>query len=78
MEIAVTDTGAGFHSADAEGLLQRFYGVDPARTRHTGSGIGLTIARALIEAQAGTLTAHSPGPGAGSAFTIRLPGATLN
>lgn len=76
VELSVTDTGAGFDPADAERLFQRFYRADPARTRQTGSGIGLTIARALIEAQAGTLTAHSPGPGAGSTFTIHLNRAT--
>lgn len=76
IELSVTDTGAGFDPAEAERLFQRFYRADPARTHQAGSGIGLTIARALIEAQAGTLTAHSPGPGAGATFTIHLPRAT--
>lgn len=76
IELSVTDTGAGFDPADAERLFQRFYRADPARTHQTGSGIGLTIARALIEAQAGTLTAHSPGLGAGSTFTLHLPRAS--
>lgn len=76
VELSVTDTGTGFDPADAEHLFQRFYRADPARTTQTGSGIGLTIARALVEAQHGTLTAHSPGPGAGSTFTIQLPRGT--
>ena len=47
---------------------------DAARSRDNGgAGIGLTISKALIEAHGGTLTATSPGPGAGSVFTIRLP-----
>ncbi len=49
-------------------------GADAARDRaHGGSGIGLTIARALITAHGGTLTAASSGPGTGTQFTITLP-----
>jgi signal transduction histidine kinase len=72
-ELAVTDTGSGFDPADAEKLFQRFYRADPALANPTGSGIGLTVARALIQAQGGTLTARSPGKGAGATFTIGLP-----
>ena len=72
-DITVTDTGSGFDPDDAERLFQRFYRADPARGNPTGSGIGLTVARALIEAQHGTLTAGSPGNGAGAHFTISLP-----
>jgi two-component system sensor histidine kinase BaeS len=71
--LTIMDTGSGFDPNDAERLFQRFYRADPARGNPTGSGIGLTVARALIEAQGGTLTAHSPGPGAGSTFTATLP-----
>ena len=72
-DITVTDTGSGFDPNEAERLFQRFYRADPARGNPTGSGIGLTVARALIEAQHGTLTAGSPGNGAGAHFTISLP-----
>ena len=72
-ELTVTDTGSGFDPNDAERLFQRFYRADPDHGNPTGSGIGLTVARALIEAQNGTLTAGSRGPGAGSHFTISLP-----
>jgi signal transduction histidine kinase len=72
-QVTVTDTGSGFDPADADNLFQRFYRADPARADPTGSGIGLTVARALIEAQAGTLTAQSRGIGTGAAFTISLP-----
>jgi two-component system, OmpR family, sensor histidine kinase BaeS len=68
--IAVTDTGSGFDPAEADRLFQRFYraGSDPS-----GSGIGLTIARTLIEAHGGALRATSPGPGRGATFAITLP-----
>jgi two-component system, OmpR family, sensor histidine kinase BaeS len=70
--LTVADTGAGFPPADHELLFQRFYRADRGRSS-TGTGIGLTIARALIAAQAGTLAAHSDGPGTGATFTVGLP-----
>ncbi len=57
-------------------VFDRFHRVDPARGRPadgSGSGLGLTIARAIITDHAGTLTAASPGPGEGSTFTLSLP-----
>src|SRR5699024_6784796 len=72
--IEVADTGEGMTPEQLGHIFERFYRGDSARNRdHGGSGIGLTISRALIEAHGGTLTATSPGPGDGSAFTIRLP-----
>ena len=72
--LEVSDTGEGFEPSDAERIFERFYRADPSRTRTTaGSGIGLTIARAILEAHDGTLTATSGGPGAGATFQIRLP-----
>jgi signal transduction histidine kinase len=70
--LTVADTGAGFPPADHELLFQRFYRADRGRSS-TGTGIGLTIARALIAAQSGTLVAHSDGPGTGATFTVGLP-----
>ena len=68
--ITVTDTGSGFDPGRAELLFRRFH----RESRQTpGSGVGLTIARALVEAHGGTLTASSPGPGHGATFTITLP-----
>ncbi|MFW0796963.1 ATP-binding protein [Gordonia sp. CPCC 205515] len=73
-EIAVTDSGEGVAPEHLPHLFDRFYRADPARTRtHGGSGIGLTIARAIAEAHGGTLTAHSVGPDAGAQFTLQLP-----
>lgn len=75
--VSVTDTGDGFHPDEADRLFTRFYRTDPARSRATGgSGIGLTITKALVNAHGGTITAHSAGPGRGATFTITLPGHT--
>lgn len=72
----VTDSGDGIAAEHLPHLFDRFYRVDAARDRgHGGSGIGLAIARALVEAQGGSVAAHSDGPGTGSTFTVTLPGA---
>ncbi|MCR8899019.1 ATP-binding protein [Gordonia sp. GONU] len=76
-EITVTDSGEGIPSEHLAHLFDRFYRADTARGRvEGGSGIGLTIARALVEAHGGTVTAHSTGPGAGSRFRVKLPADT--
>ena len=63
------------HQRRASGrVFDRFYRVDTARDRNRGgSGIGLSIAKALVEAHGGDITVTSPGPGRGSTFTVRLP-----
>ena len=72
--IAVTDTGDGFDPDVATQLFERFYRGDSSRTvSDAGSGIGLTIAKAIIEAHHGQLRAHSDGPGKGATFEITLP-----
>jgi signal transduction histidine kinase len=74
--ITVTDSGAGIAAEHLPHIFERFYRADTARDRaHGGSGIGLTIGRALVTAHGGTLTAASDGPGTGARFTITLPGA---
>jgi signal transduction histidine kinase len=73
-QLDVVDTGAGFDPADADRIFERFYRADASRTpTSAGSGIGLTIARAIVQAHGGTLTGRSAGPGRGAAFRIRLP-----
>ncbi|HEX5997608.1 MAG TPA: ATP-binding protein [Jiangellales bacterium] len=72
--IAVADTGEGIAAEHLPHVFDRFYRADPARSRATGgSGIGLTIARALAQAHGGQLSATSPGIGAGATFTLTLP-----
>ncbi len=72
--LSVEDTGEGIPADHLPHVFERFYRVDTARDRtHGGSGIGLAIARALVEAHGGQLTAASPGTGQGSTFRILLP-----
>jgi len=72
--VSVQDTGIGVAAEHLPHLFERFYRVDKSRSRAGGgSGIGLTIARHLIEAQGGRLWADSPGIGKGSTFTFTLP-----
>ena len=67
--IEVKDSGCGFPEGDAERIFDRF----EKAPNSPGSGLGLTIARAIVEAHHGTLTAQSAGPGRGASFTIALP-----
>ena len=71
--VHVTDTGSGIPPDAQPHVFERFYRADPARAHHGGSGIGLTISRAIAHAHGGELTAHSDGPGRGARFTLRLP-----
>jgi len=72
--LRVTDTGSGIAPEHLPHLFERFYRADRSRSRASGgSGIGLTIARALIEAQGGTIRIESPGPGRGAMVTITVP-----
>ncbi len=73
--LAVADTGEGIATADLPRVFDRFYRADRARARATGgSGLGLAIARAIITAHGGEISATSAGiAGEGSTFTIRLP-----
>jgi signal transduction histidine kinase len=71
---AVSDTGIGIAPEHLPHLFERFYRVDKARSRALGgSGVGLTIAQALVEAHGGQIWATSPGPGQGATFAFSLP-----
>ena len=75
IEIAVADTGSGIPAEHLPRLFERFYRADPARSRGDGgTGIGLAIARSVVEAHGGTIRAESE-PGRGSVFTFDLPSA---
>lgn len=73
----VRDTGVGIAPEHLTRLFERFYRVDKARSRQLGgSGIGLTIAKALVEAHGGRMWAASAGLGQGACFSFSLPLAT--
>lgn len=74
IHISVTDTGIGIPAEHLANLFTRFYRVDKSRSRNAGggSGIGLTIARHLVEAHGGRVWAESKGEGQGSTFTFSL------
>jgi signal transduction histidine kinase len=73
VEISVADTGEGIPAADLPNIFERFYRVDKSRARVTGgSGLGLTIAKRLIEAHGGQITVESK-PGRGTCFSFTLP-----
>jgi two-component system sensor histidine kinase BaeS len=80
VRISVRDTGIGISSEHLAHIFDRFYRVDKSRSRQAGggSGIGLTIARALVEAHGGRIWVESVGEGQGSTFTFTLPVAKNN
>ncbi len=74
VHIAVHDNGEGIPPEELQRIFTRFHRVDPGRTAGThGSGIGLTVARAIAEAHGGRLDADSAGVGTGATFTLTLP-----
>jgi two-component system sensor histidine kinase SenX3 len=73
VDISVSDQGLGIEEADVDRIFERFYRVDPARSRRTGgTGLGLAIVKNIVTNHLGTVAVHST-VGKGSTFTIRLP-----
>ena len=73
VEVSVSDTGEGIPAEDLPHIFERFYRVDKSRARATGgSGLGLTIAKRLVEAHGGAITVQSK-VGEGSRFSFTLP-----
>ncbi|MBI4786942.1 MAG: HAMP domain-containing protein [Chloroflexi bacterium] len=78
VEICVTDTGMGIPGAALPRIFERFYRVDPARSRVSaqpsggGAGLGLSLVRAIVERHGGRIDVQSR-EGQGSAFIVRLP-----
>ena len=70
----VQDYGIGIPVDKLQKIFEEFYQIEPPNTRHYGGlGIGLTIAKGLIEAQGGKIWAESEGAGMGSTFKVLLP-----
>jgi two-component system sensor kinase FixL len=69
-EVAVSDTGHGFHDDVKPSLFQTFF-----TTKETGMGVGLSISRSIIEAHGGQMWAESNGSG-GATFRFTLPAAS--
>jgi PAS domain S-box-containing protein len=77
--ITVSDTGIGISKELLPRVFDLFVQAEPATERaHGGLGIGLALARRLIEMHGGEIDAHSDGPGHGAAFVIRMPLCKVN
>ena len=72
-EVQVTDHGIGIDPAQHARVFERFYRADPAVTMHSGTGLGLYIARELAGQNGGSLELLTSAPGSGSSFVLRLP-----
>jgi signal transduction histidine kinase len=74
LQITVSDTGPGIPAADLEVIFERFHRLDQSRSRDSGgTGLGLPIARAIVEAHGGWIRAESA-PDRGATFRVELPG----
>jgi signal transduction histidine kinase len=74
LSVSVSDTGIGIPADALPTVFEMFTQLGQSIDRAQGGlGIGLTLARRLVEMHHGTITAASPGPGRGSTFTVRLP-----
>jgi PAS domain S-box-containing protein len=72
--VMLTDTGIGIAPADLPMVFDMFVQIEPTATRaRSGLGIGLALAKRLIELHGGQIEAHSQGPGTGTTFIVRMP-----
>lgn len=71
--VAVSDNGCGFDPADSDRIFELFTRLPGADRDAGGLGIGLSIARALVELHGGRISARSDGPGSGAVFQVVLP-----
>jgi signal transduction histidine kinase len=77
LQITVNDNGQGISPAFLPHVFERFRQKDASSTREAfGLGLGLSIAKHLVELHGGTITALSAGVGCGASFTVRLPAVT--
>ena len=74
VELRLSDTGEGISAAALPHIFERFRQADPLSSHsNTGLGLGLAIARQLVELHGGAISAESPGKGAGATFRVALP-----
>lgn len=74
LRIVVRDTGQGIPAEFMPAVFERFRQADGSITRrHGGLGLGLSIAKQIVEMHGGSIAAHSDGPGRGAVFTVTLP-----
>jgi signal transduction histidine kinase len=74
MLVSIQDTGIGIEPDELKKIFNEFYQIEPHTTRkYGGMGIGLPIAKGLVEAHGGRVWAESAGPGKGSTFKVLLP-----
>ncbi len=74
VELSICDTGRGISAEFLPHVFERFSQSDPSRTRsHNGLGLGLAIAKNLVELHGGSVMAKSAGEGKGSTFIVLLP-----
>ena len=72
-EIAIKDQGIGIADSEIDRIFERFYRIDPARSRNTGgTGLGLSIVKHVVQNHNGEIKVWST-PGIGSTFTLRIP-----
>ncbi len=73
LRLSIADQGVGIAPEHLERIFTRFYRVPLSNERPAGSGLGLAVARATIEAHGGSIWAESPGIGRGTTFYCRIP-----
>jgi CheY-like chemotaxis protein len=79
LRLVVSDTGIGIRPEFLPHVFDRFRQADATSTReHGGLGIGLAIAKELVELHGGSIRAESAGPGKGATFTVHLPQAEVH
>ena len=73
VRLSITDQGVGIAHEHLERIFDRFYRISPSDERSSGSGLGLAVVRATLEAHGGKIWADSPGVGHGTTFYCTLP-----
>jgi len=73
VHLSLTDQGVGIAHEHLERIFDRFYRISPSDERSSGSGLGLAVVRATVEAHGGKIWADSPGAGHGTTFYCTLP-----